>query len=401
MQLEKAVAGLEPKLIEWRRRLHAHPEISFEEYKTTEFIAKALEQLGVSYERPTKTGLVAHITGEKPGEPGVLGFRADIDALPMPEENDLPYRSQTENVMHACGHDGHTAMLLGLAQMLVQNKDSFCGEARLFFQHAEELPPGGAIELVRAGAADGVDAMLGLHLSSDFPAGVFGVKSGVLTANVDRAEIRVTGKGGHCAFPQLCDDPVIAASEIVLAAQSIVSRRVAPKEPAVVSICEIHGGTAYNIIPNDVRLSASIRSFGETARKLIQNELTAVCTGVAAAHRCKADVEWVEGYPSVVNDETLTQTALKQIGFRFGPEHIEQIGVIMPGEDFSYFLDGRPGFFVELGTRNAAIAADRPHHNPKYRMDESALVLGMQYEFDMARALLDGTGGIKRGGQAK
>lgn len=401
MQVEKTVAALEPELIEWRRRLHAHPEISFEEYETTAFIARALEKMGVAFERPTKTGLVARIAGAKPGEAGVLGFRADIDALPMPEENDLPYRSQCENVMHACGHDGHTAMLLGLAELLSKDKDSFCGEARLFFQHAEELPPGGAIELVKAGAADGVDAMIGLHLSSDFPTGVFGVKSGVLTANVDRAEIRVTGKGGHCAFPQLCADPVVAASEIVLAAQSIVSRRVAPKEPAVVSICEIHGGTAYNIIPDDVCLSASIRSFGGTVRGLIRSELAAVCEGVAGAHRCKADVEWVEGYPSVVNDETLAQIALERIVSRFGPENAERIGVIMPGEDFSYFLDGRPGFFVELGTRNASIAADRPHHNPKYRMDESALVLGTQFEFDMARALLDGTGRLKREGKEK
>ncbi len=399
MHLEREVAALEPKLIEWRRHLHAHPEVSFKEYKTTAFIAQALEEMDIVFERPAKTGLVAHIFGTKPGRQGVLGFRADIDALPMPEENDLPYRSQTANVMHACGHDGHTAMLLGLAALLSQNRSAFCGEARLFFQHAEELPPGGAIEMVKAGAADGVDAMIGVHLSSAFPTGVFGIKGGVLTANVDRAEIRITGKGGHCAFPQLCVDPIVAASEIVTAAQSIVSRRVAPKDPAVVSICEIHGGTAYNIIPDDVCLSASIRSFGEEARSLIRDELTAVCEGVAAAHRCKAGVEWVEGYPSVVNDETLAQAALERIAARFGPEKAERIGVIMPGEDFSYFLDGRPGFFAELGTRNAAIAADRPHHNPQYRMDEAALVLGTQFEFDMARSLLDGTEKLNRGGR--
>lgn len=391
MDFDSAVSALEPKLIEWRRHLHAYPEVSFEEVETTAYIAKALMEMGVdAIDRPTKTGLVAHVRGTKPGLPTVVGVRADIDALPMPEHGDLPYRSTVENVMHACGHDGHTAMLLGLASLLTDAKDSFCGEIRLIFQHAEELPPGGAIELMRAGVADGVDAMLGLHLSSNFDTGVFGVKGGVLTANVDRFDVTVTGKGGHCAFPEQCSDPVLAASETVLALQSIVSRRIAASEPAVVSVCEIHGGTAYNIIPDEVKLTASVRSFGEDTRRLIEREARKICEGVAAAHGCTAEFIWEPGYPSVINDERMTKLASDRISARFGNDRLLQIGCIMPGEDYSYFLDGRPGFFVELGTRNAEKQTDRPHHNPNYRMDEDALKIGLQYEFDMVRLLLNG-----------
>jgi amidohydrolase len=183
---------------------------------------------------------------------------------------------------------------------------------------------------------------------------------------------------------------VLAASETVLALQSIVSRRIAASEPAVVSVCEIHGGTAYNIIPNEVKLTASVRSFGEATRRLIEREANHICQSVAAAHHCTADFVWESGYPSVVNDERMTDIALERIRSRFGADCIEHIGCIMPGEDYSYFLEGRPGFFVELGTKNAAKQTDRPHHNPNYRMDEDALKIGLQYEFDMVQWLLNG-----------
>ena len=392
MTFEPEVRALEPRLIEWRRHMHQYPEISFEETETTDWLEQELRQIGVNQiDRSTKTGLVAHIVGTKPGEPAVTAIRADIDALPMPEDNDLPYCSTKPGVMHACGHDGHAAMLLGLAALLLSQRERFCGEARLIFQHAEELPPGGAIELVRAGALEGADFALGLHLSSNFDTGVFALKSGVLTSNVDRFTVTVTGKGGHCAFPEQCADPLLAASEMVLALQTIVSRRIPANEPAVVSVCEFHAGTAYNIIPATAQLNASVRSFAEETRRLIEREARLICQSVAAAHHCTAELEWFEGYPSVVNDPSLTSRAEDVIAARFGTERLLPIGVIMPGEDFSYFEEGRPGFFVELGTRNPALRCDMPHHNPRYRMDEGALVYGLQYQFDMVRALLDGT----------
>lgn len=387
------VLALEEQLLCWRRFLHENAELSFEETLTTDYLEHELLRLGVNeIGKPTKTGLVAHIRGEKVGKVSVLGVRADIDALPITEENDLPFRSKNAGVMHACGHDGHASILLALAALLQGAKNEFCGEIRLFFQHAEELPPGGAIEMARAGAADGVDAMLGLHLSSNFDTGVFGVKAGVLTAAVDRFTIKVLGKGGHCAFPEQCADPVPAAAEIITCLQSIVSRRLAASEQAVVSICEVHGGTAYNVIPNDVTLSVSVRSFGKETRQRIETIAREICEGVCRAHGCTCAFAWEAGYPSVENDERLTALAETQICNRFGTERCLSIGSIMPGEDYSYFLENRPGFFVELGTRNLEKGCAFPHHNPRYRMDEDALLYGLQYEFDMARALLDGTG---------
>ncbi len=386
------VRAIEQDLIAWRRHMHQNPELSFEETQTTEYLEELLRGFGADkIVRPTKTGLVAHVFGKKAGEHAAIAFRADIDALPIAEENELSFCSRNAGVMHACGHDGHAAMLLALARLLCEHHESFCGEARLVFQHAEELPPGGAIELVQAGALAGAEAALGLHLSSNFDTGVFGLKSGVLTANVDRFTVKVTGRGGHCAFPEQCADPLLAASEIVLSLQSIVSRKISATEPAVVSVCEFHAGSAYNIIPNEAVLNASVRSFGEGTRRLIEREARNVCECISRAHGCEAVFEWFCGYPSVVNDEKLTQTATSVIEDRFTKANVQQIGVIMPGEDFSYMLEGRPGFFVELGTRNAQLAADAPHHNPRYRMDESALLFGVQYQYDIARALLDGT----------
>ncbi|NCB29717.1 MAG: amidohydrolase, partial [Clostridia bacterium] len=222
------VAALEFDLITWRRYLHQNPELSFEEINTTRWLEQMLREIGVDeIIRPTNTGVVARIFGTKEGNPAIVAFRADIDALPIREENDLPYCSRNDGVMHACGHDGHASMLLALAKLLCEHRESICGEARLIFQHAEELPPGGAIELARAGVLENVEAVFGLHLSSGFDTGVFASKSGVLTSNVDRFTVKVAGRGGHCAFPEQCADPLLAASEIVLALQSIVSRRVA------------------------------------------------------------------------------------------------------------------------------------------------------------------------------
>lgn len=385
------VSAVTDELIEWRRELHKNPELSFKEFETTEFIDKKLRSFGVSeIERPTETGLVAHIYGSKDGKSAVVGVRADIDALPITEDNELPFISARPGIMHACGHDGHTAMLLGVAKLLMQSHESFCGEARLIFQHAEELPPGGAIELYRAGASKGTDALLGLHLSSVYPSGMFGLRSGALTANVDRFDITLRGKGGHCALPEQCVDPVIAGAQLVMALQTVVSRRVAANKPAVLSICKFVSGESYNIIPGEACLSGTIRSFDVQTRLFMEKEIRRITEGVALASGTSAELEWTAGYPSVFNEKSLTELAGRVICERFGGEALLDIDCVAPGEDFSYFLADAPGFFVELGTRNDN-GCDMPHHNPRYRMDESALARGLQYELDMLRALLDGT----------
>lgn len=390
------VTGREAELLAARRWMHEHAEISFKEYETTAWLIEQIKTIpGVTWECPTETGVVAHITGTKPGTPFTVGIRADIDALPMNEETDEPFRSKYAGVMHSCGHDGHAAIMLTALKLLAESRDSFCGEVRCFFQHAEELPPGGAIEMVRAGAAKGVDCMLALHLSSVFPTGMQGVRSGALTANVDSFKLTVTGKGGHCAFPELCSDPVPAAASFILQAQTIVSRRIAAKDSAVVSICEVHAGTAYNIIPNTVTLSGSVRTFGEEQRSFVEAQIRAVAAGVAAANGVSCEVDWLRSYPSVVNNEVLAEMARGLIQSRFGTEKLFEIGRLMPGEDFSYFTeDGTPGFFLELGSGNPEKGCSFPHHNTLYRMDEDALPYGVQFELDAVRKLLDGTGEI-------
>jgi amidohydrolase len=391
-QFESEVKEAEQDMISWRRHLHAHPELSFREYATSDYIEAKLKEFGnIAIARPTATGVIGTIEGTMPGTRASVGIRADIDALPITEETGLDYASGQPGVMHACGHDGHTAILLAVAKILARHRDSFCGTLRLIFQPAEELPPGGAIDLKRAGAADGLDVMLALHLSSAFDTAVFGIKGGTLTANVDRFDITVHGHGGHCAFPELCADPILAAASLIETLQSIVSRKTAAADPVVISVCEVSAGTAYNIIPDEARMTASVRTFGDSTRALVQREVRAMAEHVAAAQGCTAEVQWESGYPSVENDPKLADLAEACVISRFGPEKALRIGTIMPGEDFSYFIDDKPGFFAELGTRNLEKHTDRPHHNSHYCMDEDALKYGVQYFIDMVRKLLDGT----------
>lgn len=392
MNFEPAVLAIIEDLIAWRRHLHQYPELSFQEFQTTKYIEEKLGSFGnVIIDRPTKTGLIAHINGSKPGSPRVIAIRADIDALPIQEDNDLPFSSQNPKVMHACGHDGHTAILLAVAKLLIENPGCFCGEVRLIFQHAEELPPGGAIELLESGAVDGVEAVLGLHLSSNFDTGIFGVKRDVLTAAVDRFDITLSGKGGHCAYPEQSLDPVPAMAELILALQTIVSRKVAPKDPVVVSICMANTGTAYNIIPDNASITASVRTFNPETRTQIEGEVRQIASGIALSHHLKAVVDYQYGYPSVINDPELTKLAEQTLVKRFGDSKVMHIDSLMPGEDFSYLLRDCKGFFVELGSRNIDKGSDQPHHSPKYRLDEDSLLYGVQYFLDIVRELLNGT----------
>ena len=391
---EPDVLRQEDALIACRRRLHERPELSFHEFETTEYLENALREMGVDeLSRPCKTGLIAVIHGTKPGSAATLGVRADIDALPIQEDNDLPYRSKTPGVMHACGHDAHAAIALTLARLLCARRSEFCGTVRLLFQHAEELPPGGAIEMVRAGAAEGLDAVLGIHLSTTFPSGYFGVRAGALTANTDRFDITILGKGGHCALPETCIDPVVTGAQIILALQTLVSRKMAAVDPAVVSVCQANAGNAYNIIPNTMTLTGTTRCLGPQARAFLHAEMERIVRGITQAAGAGCEFSWQDGYPSVMNDEGLTKLAEQLIEARFGAERVLHISPLMPGEDYPYFLeDGkRPGFFVELGTRNAACGSDQPHHNPHFKIDEDCLKYGVQFLLDMALRLLDGT----------
>lgn len=376
--LHKKVQDAAQTLVADRRWLHSHAEISFQEKETTAWLCAQLEKSeGLTISRPTATGAVATLSTGRPGP--VVAFRADIDALAMTEATGLPYASQNPGAMHACGHDGHAAVLLSAARLLAGMRDELRGEARFIFQHAEEVPPGGAAELVAAGAVDGVEEVYGLHFTSSMPTGSFGVRSGVLTSATDRFDITVKGKGGHSAIPQECVDPVVIGAQIVLALQGIISRKLNPCEVAVLSICQVSGGSAYNIIPHTIQLTGSVRTFDQTVRENVKRWIEEIARGIARAQGGDIDFAYSYGYGFVVNDPALTEAAAAVIRETFGPQAVVPIGPQMPGEDFCHFLEKRPGFFVEVGAASPEKGITAPHHNPLYQLDEDALPLAAEY----------------------
>ena len=385
---EKVRAARE-ELIEIRRYLHAHAELSFEEMETTQFLVSELERIPqVTLLRPTKTGVVAVLKGKEPGR--TIAFRADIDALPIQEETDLPFASLHEGVMHACAHDGHAAMQLMAVKLLAQETDSLKGEARFLFQHAEEKPPGGAVQMLQAGVMEGVQELYGLHLSSAYPTGCFGVRAGALTSATDRFEIHVTGSEGHSAYPEKCVDPVVTAAQIVTDLQSIVSRRIPATEAAVVSVCEMHAGSVYNVIPEEVYLAGATRTFSRETREQLPVMMEQIVRGICEAHGARYTFRFDKGYASVINDPLLTKQSRELLTQVFGEERVFEIGLLMPGEDFSALQENCPGFFVELGAGSAEGCAV-PHHNRKYRMDEDALLYGLEYLVRQAESRLSRT----------
>ena len=386
MKLSEKTMKILPDCISWRRHMHENPELSFEETETTAFLIRELEQIpGLLLEKPCRTGVVAVLKGGKEGP--VIGIRADIDALPIQEETPLPFASKNPGVMHACGHDGHAAMLLAAAKILAEERESLSGTVKFIFQHAEELPPGGAAEMVKAGVIDDVDEVYGLHLSSLFPTGHFGVRPGALTSATDRFDIVIKGKGGHSAFPEGNIDPIVIAGQVITALQTIVSRQIAAVEPAVVSICQLQAGSAYNIVPGEVTMIGSTRTFSRKTREELPKKMEAIVKGACDAYGADYDFTFTLGYASVVNDASLTSFARRLIVDTFGEENVFEIHPLMPGEDYSAFSELRPGFFVELGAGTAP-GCQVPHHNARYCMDEDALGYGIEYFCQLVRRRL-------------
>lgn len=377
--IRQKVNEINQEMIDHRRWLHRNAELSFQEYKTSEFIAKALREMdsGMEISRPAPTSVLAVLKTGKSGP--IIALRADIDALPMIENNDLPYKSMNEGAMHSCGHDGHAAILLGTAKVLTALKDSLSGEVRFIFQHAEETPPGGAIELVNAGVVNNVDEIYGLHLVSVLETGQFGIRSGTLTSATDKFSILVKGSGGHSSMPYACKDPITTGAEIITALQTILSRKINTAEQAVLSICQVQAGSAYNIIPADMSIIGSVRTFSESVRSQIERNINEIAAGIASAHGLAADVAYERGYDSVVNDPGLTRFIEKIISENYGAQSIRHIDLVMPGEDFSAFHKNCPGFFLELGAGSKEKGITSPHHNPNYLMDEDALKIGVEF----------------------
>jgi amidohydrolase len=363
-------------VLDWWRHLHRHPELSYHEEETARFVAERLALFGdLEIERPTPFSVVARLRGARPGR--CLAIRADLDALPVSEETGLPFASQRPGIMHACGHDGHTAILLGAARVLTRQRQMLSGEVRFVFQHAEEVSPGGAQELVDLGVLEGADYVIGLHLWLSLPAGKIGIAAGPLTAAPDSFRARIVGRGGHAAQPHLNVDPIPVAAEAILALQQIASRRVDPRQPIVVSVTEIHAGTADNVTPDEVTLAGTVRTYSPQLQAEAQRLIAGILQGIAQAHGASSALEYVRGYRPVVNDPWLATRLHDVFVELLGEGSVQVAEPSMVGEDFSAYQQVVPGCFFWLGARNEAKGIVYPHHHPRFTVDEDVLPLGV------------------------
>ncbi|CAN5383287.1 M20 family metallopeptidase [soil metagenome] len=371
--LDKAKA-INDQLVAWRRDIHAHPELSFQEQRTARLVANELEAMGIEVQTGVaKTGVVGYL-GE--GSP-VIGIRADMDALPIEEENKVPYASQTPGVMHACGHDAHTAMLLGVARLLSEMPDRPAGQIRFLFQPSEEAhdneQKSGGMRMVEEGVLDGVDAVIALHVASDLPANQIMIEGGYTTANEDSFQITLTGTGGHGAYPHQGTDPTFILAQVINAIQGIRSRRIDPTKAATISIGSIHAGTVSNVIPSKVEITGTMRSFDDETREKLKVEL-AQALGVARALGGDFTVTFNAGYPATYNDPSVAGTIRQTVTDLVGAEAVMTPEAGMGAEDFSYMARKAPGAMFMLGAKYDAVS--RPHHTPVFDISEAVLPLG-------------------------
>lgn len=370
-ELKKDVDRITEKIVEWRRDFHRHPEVAFQEERTSSVIKKFLESLDIPVTVSAKTGLRGVLEGKPGGK--TVALRADIDALPLKEEGDKEYISKNSEAAHCCGHDGHMAILMGAVQVLAQRKHSLEGNVVFLFQPSEERIPGGAKSMIEEGAMEGVDAVFGLHLWAPLPPGKVGIVKGPMMAQPDAFTLTVKGKGGHGSMPQQTVDSILVASQIIVNAQSIVSRNVDPLKPCVVSFGTIEGGTIYNIIPAEVKLTGTVRTFDLDIKKLTKTRLKEIAEGTAQTYGATVELSYDDGYPPVVNDGDMVDFVLDVAKKTLGEECITEIDPVMGGEDFAYFLQEAPGAFLFLGAGGGDFY---PHHHPAFDIDEKVLPLG-------------------------
>lgn len=373
-------SGLQNKLVEYRRELHRYPELSMKEYETTKRIRKWLTEEGIKIlEYPIETGVIAEIQGEEPGP--TIALRADIDAIPVKEATGLPFASENMGVMHACGHDFHTASMLGAAILLNKNKSKVKGAVRIIFQPGEESAIG-SDTIVANGVLEGVKAILGLHNKPDLTVGTIGIKSGPLMASVDKFEIDVIGVGGHAGVPNNCIDPIIVGSQIVTSIQSIVSRSLSPFSDSVISITRFRAGTTWNVIPDMAELEGTVRTFNNKDREGIQVLMKRVCEGIAAGYGAKVDFRWHSSHVAVDNDKELSKIA-KIAAHELGYTVVEAERT-SGGEDFSLYQSIIPGLFVWIGVGGA-----REWHHPEYSLNEEALSIASHYFANLSISVLE------------
>ncbi len=371
---------IEKEIVAWRRDFHMWPELKYEEERTSRIVEEHLREWGYRIKR-VGTGIIADIgEGEK-----TIALRADMDALPIQEENDVPYKSRVPGKMHACGHDAHTAMLLGAGKIIAEHIEEFNGRVRLIFQPAEE-GGNGAVKMIEGGALEGVNAIFGFHVWMELPSGVIGIREGPFLAGAGFFTIKLKGLGGHGAYPHLARDPIIAGAEIVTALQTIVSRNVSPFETAVVSVTAFNSGTAHNIIPEEAELKGTFRFYSEEVGKLIQRRIDEIATSIAKAHNVESKNDIVELVPPTINDGEMANFARK-VAEKYRLKHAD-VPMSMGAEDFAYYLQRVPGAFLALGIRNEEKGIIYPPHHPKFNVDEDVLYLGTAMEVALAKEFL-------------
>ncbi|HLA76500.1 MAG TPA: amidohydrolase [Vicinamibacteria bacterium] len=379
MSLPQDVLELRPELIALRRELHQRPELAFQEHETAARVESFLRDRGLSVRTGLGgTGVMAQVSG---GAGRTVLLRVDMDGLPIEEEGESPYASRIKGRMHACGHDGHVAMGAGAARILAGRR--LPGTAKILFQPAEE-GEGGAQAVIADGVLEGVDLVVGVHLWNELPVGTLGVKAGPLMAAVDRLKIVVRGRGGHGGQPQRAADPVVAAAHLVTALQTLVSREVGPLEPAVLTIGSIHGGHAFNVIPDEVTLTGTIRSFDPELRRSLPERVARIASGVALGLRCQAEVEVRAGNPPVINDPQVAEIARRAAIRVVGEDKVVSPQPTMGGEDMAVYFERVPGCFVFVGSANPARGLAEPHHSPRFDFDEEALAIGCAFLVEAA-----------------
>lgn len=378
-----------PDLIATRRDLHKHPELAFQEVRTAGIVAHRLQDLGLQVRSGVaKTGVIGMLTGGRGGAGAkTIAVRADMDALPIHELNELEYRSQCDGTMHACGHDGHTAMLLTVADILSKQRAVLPGNVQFIFQPAEENV-GGARPMIEQGAMQGVDALIGLHLISDIPFGRIGVRSGEIFASADSFVLTVHGRGGHAASPHEAVDPIIISAQIITALQTLISRERSPFRPAIVTIGEIKAGTTFNIIPESATMRGTLRAFSNEHRTSLVRRVEEMASGIAHALGGSCATTWVDGCPPCFNDPVVTALVRRAAVASVGEEMIDEGKDVMStgSDDMAEFLRVAPGCYFLVGSRNEAKGTHYQHHHPRFNIDEEALPIGVEI---LTRAILD------------
>ena len=381
-QLQEKIKALAkefaPVQIAVRHHLHANPELSYQEFKTAAYVKAQLLEMGIASEEKATTGLVAIIEGKNPAS-RVMALRADMDALPIQEQNDVPYKSTVPGVMHACGHDVHTTILLGAAKILMATRDSWEGTVKLFFQPGEEKNPGGASYMIRDGALQNPapEAIVALHVHPGLDTGKLSFRKGRVMASADEIYMTIKGSGGHAASPHLAADTILIASQVIISLQQIISRNRNPVSPSVLSICSVQGGNTTNVIPTEVKLMGTFRAMDETWRYKAHELITKTAKGVAESMGAEIDVLIDVGYPTVDNDPAFTDIAWKLADEYMGAQNVLETEMRMGAEDFGYYTQAIPGCFFRLGVRNEAAGIIHNVHTPHFNIDENAIEIGM------------------------